>query len=197
MGRSQGGKVTFREYAKTCLTTKADVSERTLRNIIGRLNNYSIPHFGDMAMSTIRPSDVRSFVANINRAPATVKAIYLTTSQVFDMAVLDGVISQTPCRGIALPSDRNHEEMHFLTPDQVDEIAGQITSHYYWAVLFAAYSGLRCGEQWALKVADVELGELGGRIHVNKSACDATGRFVIGPTKTGTAQGCLHPALFL
>ena len=137
----QAGKVTFEDYAKGWLTTKVDVSARTLINIEGRLRNHAIPHFGKLRMSDIRPSSVRAFVAKLTsagRAPSTVKAIYLTASQGFDQAVLDGVIARTPCLGVPLPSDRKQDEMHFLSADQVNDLAAAIDDRYRALIYCAA-----------------------------------------------------------
>jgi integrase len=179
------GKVTFREYAAR---TKADVSARTLINIDGRLNNHAIPHFGNMQMSAVRPSDVRTFVSKLTgagKAPATVKAVYLTTSQVFDQAVIDGIIAKTPCLGVSLPRERHHEEMHFLSPEQVNDLADAISDRYRALIYTAAYAGLRAGELAALRVSSLELGELGGTIRVTGAASEVRGELTFGPTKTG------------
>ena len=57
-------------------------------------------------------------------APSTVKAILLTTGQVFAQAVDDRLIVRSPFAKIKIPADRNHEEMHFLTAEQVNALAG-------------------------------------------------------------------------
>ena len=119
------GKIHFDEYAAEWLTTKADVGPQTLSNVQGRLRKHIVPTFGSQAMASVRPADVRRFVANLveaGLAPSTVKSIYLTASQVFAQAVTDGLISRSPCIGIRLPEERQREQMHFLNPDQVTEL---------------------------------------------------------------------------
>ena len=72
----EAGKVLFRTYAECWRATKSDVSDRTRINIDGRLDNYAIPHFGNMQMSAIRSSDVRAFVSKLagaGRSPSTIK----------------------------------------------------------------------------------------------------------------------------
>ncbi len=182
------GKVTFRAYAKSWRATKADVSERTRINIDGRLDNHAIPFFGDMQMSAVRPSDVRTFVAKLTgggKAPSTVKAIFLTTSQVFAQAVNDGMIAKSPCIGVSLPRERHREEMNFLTADQVNVLATQIDERYRALILTAAYGGLRAGELVALQASALNLGELGGTISVTGAASEIRGELAFGPTKTG------------
>ena len=190
------GKITFRDYAKLWQNTKSDVSERTLININGRLDNHIIPHFGDMQIAAVRPADVRSFISKLTgtgKAPSTVKAIYLTASQVFDQAVSDGRIVKTPCANAKLPRDRQHVEMHFLTPSQVNDLAREIDDRYRALIYTGAYAGLRAGELAALKTSSIELGDLGGTISVTSAASEVRGRLSFGPTKTGRSRSVAIP----
>jgi integrase len=183
------GKIKFRQYAKSWLTTKADVSARTMINIEGRLKNHAFPHFGEMEMSSVRPSDVRAFVAKLTaagKAPSTVKASYLTTAQVFDQAVLDGILLKTPCAGITLPVEGRHEEMHFLTASQLNELGDAIDDRYGALIYLAGYGGLRAGEIAALKVSKVNV--LAGTITVDCAATEVRGKWEIGRTKTGRSR---------
>ena len=56
--------------------------------------------------------------------------------------------------------------MHFLTPAQVNDLAGTIDGRYKALIYTAAYAGLRAGELAALKVDALDLGQLGGTITV-------------------------------
>jgi integrase len=180
----KAGKITFREYSKKWLATKVDVSARTMINVEGRLKNHSLPRFGAKEMGSVRPGDVRAFVAKLTaagRAPSTVKAIYLTTAQIFDQAVLDGIIIKTPCAGVALPREGRRDEMHFLTVKQVNELAATIDARYRALIYLAAYGGLRAGEIAALEVSKVNV--LDCTVTVDCAASEVRGEFVIGTTK--------------
>ena len=50
----------------------------------------------------------------------------LTTGQVFAQAVDDGIIVRSPFENVSLPRERQQEEMRFLDPEQVNELAGAI-----------------------------------------------------------------------
>jgi integrase len=184
----EAGKQPFRSYAEDWLTTKADVAPRTRINIEGRLENHALPHFGDQAMSAIRPADVRAFVAKLTLsglAPSTVRATYRTVSQIFAQAAIDKVVPSTPCVTVKLPKDSKQDEMHFLTAEQVNDLADAIEGRYRALVYTAAYGGLRAGELVAVKVERLELGELGGTIAVTGAASEVRGELVFGTTKTG------------
>lgn len=181
-----GGRISFTEYAEKWFLTKADVTEQTRLNIRARLDTHAIPYFEKRSMSSVQPSDLRAFVAHLTaakRAPSTVKSIYLTTSQVFAQAALDGIIAKSPCMGVTLPKDRRREEMHFLSPAQVNELASAITDRFSALIYTAAYAGLRAGELWALRVGALDL--LRGSIAVTESAIEVNGSLTFGPTKTG------------
>jgi integrase len=183
------GKIKFRQYAKSWLTTKADVSARTMINIEGRLDNHAIPHFGEMEIGSVRPSDVRAFVAKLTatgRAPSTIKATYLTTAQVFDQAVLDGIVIKTPCAGVTLPRERHADEMYFLTAAQLNELADAIDDRYRALIYLAGYGGLRAGEIAALRISKVKI--LERTITVDCAASEVRGEFVVGTTKTGRSR---------
>jgi integrase len=185
-----GGKELFRDYAQAWLEGVVDVSERTSINIEGRIRNHAIPHFGNSQLGVIRPQDVRAFVSHLTRThePETVKSIYRTTAQVFAQAVIESKIAKTPCIGIKLPRKREKSEMHFLTPEQIRDLGETITGHYRVLIYTAAYSGLRAGELVALRVEDLDLGELGGTISVIKSASEVRGQLKVGTTKTGRSR---------
>jgi integrase len=188
------GQVRFAEFAAAWFETKADVAPRTRINIEGRLANHVVPFFGDMPMAAIRPTHVRSWVAGLvaqELAPSTVKATYLTASQVFAQAVVDGIIGRTPCVGVVLPRDRQHAEVHFLDPGQVNELAAAIDDRYRPLIYTAAYGGLRAGELTALRVERLHL--LDQTLDVVESMSEVRGKLVIGPTKTGKPRSIPLP----
>ena len=70
--------------------------------------------------------------------------------QTLDLAVELGTIRKNPCVGVKLPP-MSHEEMNFLTADQVATLADGMPAPYDLMVRFAAYTGLRAGETAALR----------------------------------------------
>ena len=90
------------------------------------------------------------------------------------------------------------QEMHFLTPDQVEMVADEITDppirtgggehrrqsfpEYGFLDRFAAWTGLRAGELGALRRGRVDF--LRGHVHVAESVTEVHGKLVYGPTKT-------------
>jgi integrase len=188
-----GRVMTFDAYADEWLATKADVAASTMGNVKGRLRKHAKPYFGGMRLASVRPSHARAFVASLvadGLAPSTVKAITLTTGQVFAQAVEDGLIARSPFAKVTMPSDRHREEMHFLTAEQVNGLADAIDPRYRTAIYLTAFGGLRAGELWALRVDRVNV--LARTVHVAESASEA-GRWHVGPTKTGKVREITVP----
>lgn len=179
-------QVRFNSYSSDWLRTKRNVAPRTLINIEGRLRNHVLPTFATASIGSIRPVDVRSWVADMvegGMAPTTVKATYLTFSQVMGQAEIDGLIPRTPCIGVTLPRLRQGEEMHFLDADQVADLVDAIGPRFRNVIYTAAYAGLRAGELAALRPERVSVKE--ATIDVVESLTEVRGRILIGPTKTG------------
>lgn len=188
------GRRTFDQYVTEWLETKHGVSERTRINVVGRVDNYARPYFGEMPLAAIRPTHARAFVADLvgrGLAPATIKATVLTTGQVFAQAVVDEILVRSPFAGLQLPPEREREEMRFLDAEQVNALASAVDDRYRTAVYLAAYGGLRAGELWALRPGRVNV--LGRSVDVVESLGEVRGRVVVGPTKTGRVRTLTVP----
>jgi integrase len=182
----RAGSILLATYAETWLGAKANLRPRTMVNVRGRLENHLLPRFGRRRLASIQPSEVREWVADLSRAglaPETVKAIYLTLGQIMKTAQIDRLIGRSPCVGVELPKQATGEEMHFLTADQVGDLADAITPRFRALILTAAYAGMRAGELTALKRRRVNL--QAGAIDVVEAMGEVGGVLVTGPTKTG------------
>ncbi|MGP9581329.1 tyrosine-type recombinase/integrase [Brachybacterium sp. AOP35-5H-19] len=94
----------------------------------------------------------------------------------------DGLIRSNPCR-VKGAASVQHPERLPLTPEQVTALAGAIRPDYRAAVLVAAWSGLRPGELFALRRADVSDG--GALVTVRRALVEVPGEPVAyGPPKS-------------
>lgn len=186
------GKTTFGEYAADWFSTKSAAAS-TLANVKGRLDKWARPFFGEMPLARVQPTHARAFKADLlgqGLAPSTVKAVLLTTGQVFAQAVDDGLIVRSPFAKVPMPEDREHEEQHFLTVEQVELVAENIDDRYRAAIYLAAFGGLRAGELWALELDRVNV--LAASVEIVASASEAGG-WHAGPTKTGKRRTIVVP----
>jgi integrase len=106
---------------------------------------YISPRFGAMPLAAISQRDVRAWVAELSRrelAPATVQKAYPLLGKVMGAAVDAGMLAQSPCRRVPLPKVER-EEMQFLTPAEVAELADAIRPQYRALVLSALMAA--CG----------------------------------------------------
>ena len=183
----KAGRQTFGDFAAKWLATKVDVRPRTLVNLEGRLRNHVLPTFGGRPIGSITPEDVREWVADLVRtglSADTVKAVFLTASQVFDTAEVDRVIGRSPCVPMRrkLPRPKVRAEMLFLDDHQVDALVSAVDRRYRVLVLMAAYTGARAGELEALRVERVNW--LRRRFHVVETLSEVRGELRFGGTKT-------------
>jgi integrase len=88
-----------------------------------------------------------------------------------------------------------HEEMHFLTAEQVADLAEANTSRLRVLIYTAAYAGLRAGEIGALRVDRLNL--LRGTLEVVASLWEGNGQHVIGPPKSGRHRTLTIPLLLV
>jgi integrase len=181
-----GAKLKFGDYADQYLAGITHVRPGTKQKIEGHLRNQILPVFGGMPLGAIRPTDVRTWVALLAEdglASSTVVGVYRTFSKILKTAVIDGLISRSPCIGIDLPKQTSHDEMRFLEPAQIEALADAIEPRYRALIFTAAYTGMRWGELAALRVPRLNL--LKGTVEVKESLSEINGHLHVQPPKTG------------
>lgn len=192
------GRRKFNDVADKWRATKRGIRPRTRINIEGRLENHIRPAFGQRRINSIRPEDVRLFLAELEDkglSASTIKAIFQTFSQIMATAEIDGIIGRTPCVGLTLPRDRSKKEMHFTTPDKIGQLAEAVDPRFRMLILTAGYCGLRSGELAALQVDRVNF--LKARIHVTQSVSEVRGKLITGPTKTSETREVPAPRFII
>lgn len=113
--------------------------------------------FGDMPLSEIRPSMVKTWTAKLQEdyAPSTVHAIYRRLCHMLNDAAEDGYLGRNPCsRRTAPPTGR--VERFCPTTEQVWQLHDAMPEHLRVAVLLGAFAGLRVAEAVALRIEDVD-----------------------------------------
>lgn len=181
-----GGKIRFEDFATEYLGSVAHLRPGTRQKIEGHLRNQIYPFFDTTPLGAIRPAHIRSWIAALEKeglAPGTINGIYRTFSKIMKTALIDGLISRSPCIGIDLPKQTSHEEMSFLDPDQVEALAEAIDPRFRALIYTAAYTGMRWGELAALKIERLNL--LRGTVDVVESMSEISGYLQVQPTKTG------------
>ncbi len=166
------------------------------------------PAFGKVPLAALTREVIKRYFARLQREGRTggrehpgdplsagsIRKIQAVLSSVLSEAVELGMIRVNPAMRMRLPAPPKGD-MTVLTAAEVRTLADAVDQHYRVAILFAANTGMRAGELWALRRKDVDL--LRGVIHLRqtvkrdtaapdapKATVDGYGREV-GPPKNG------------
>lgn len=137
--------------------------------------------FGARRLATIKPSDVKAWVAKLqqeDRAPSYVYALHSRLRQIMQDAVHDELVTVNPCsRRTAPPMGR--QRAYVASSAQVWAIYDRMPVNVRGAVLLGAFAGLRVAEVAALR-----------REHVNwlKGVVSPVQQWPDRPLKTGESM---------
>jgi integrase len=180
----RAGRIPLADWATQWEATTVHLRASSRARDESYLRNHVLPRFGGMRLDAIGVLDVRQWVADLSGsglAPATVHKAYQTLSKVLRGAADAGLLAQTPCRRIELPRIER-EEMRFLAPVEIAQLADAIDPRYRALVLVASYCGLRIGELAGLRRAHVDLEA--HTVRVIENAVEVHGHIVRGAPKT-------------
>jgi hypothetical protein len=91
------------------------------------------------------------------------------------------ILAQSPCRNVPLPKIER-EEMPFLAPAEIVDLAGAIHARYRALVLVGAYGGPRIGGLAGLRPAGSICWP--GAVTVAETLTEVKGKLIAGPPKT-------------
>jgi integrase len=191
----------FREWAKEWTATTVGLRTSIRVRDLDYITRYILPTFGDQTLGQIRHMAVQTWVSKLTtsgpppwwdaaKQPGReVKPIAASTAvkaaqilgKIMATAVRAGKIRSNPCVDIELPKIE-HQEMRFLTPNEVDALANAIHPRYRALVLLASYGGLRIGELAGLRRGRVDI--LRGRVDVAEIVVEVAGTLTYGKPKT-------------
>ena len=180
------GKVRVKEYALRWADQqpwRQSSRERTM----SVLDKHVIPRFGALELRAVKPTDVRSWVGEMTKtlAPTTVESYYRVLVAVMRSAVVDKLISESPC-GPAVKLPRRESSTSALVPltvEQVHTIASAVPDRLRALVFTSAGLGLRKGEACGLTRDRVDF--LRRRVTIDRQLiCNAREVPSLAPPKT-------------
>jgi integrase len=124
--------------------------------------------FGSKAAETITAREVEEWRDKLAEflSPASV-AHYLTMLRaIFNRAVRDGRLSQSPTRGVEFPQE-NNARVRYLTDDEERGFFEALTERVRPLALVAIHTGLRLGELLRLRWPDIDFSS--GSLHVREA----------------------------
>ncbi|MCK4548472.1 MAG: site-specific integrase [Candidatus Eisenbacteria sp.] len=165
-------KVTFQEFAEKWLREycRTAIKPSTLRGYQNWLRKHLIPFFGYMRLADITPEDVQTYVSEKldegKLSPKSINNSLVPLKKMLTIAVRWGYLRSNPARYVEKPRE-NHQEMDFLTPDEVRLFLENVSEEFYPFFLTAVMTGMRRGELLGLQWGDIDWEN--GMIHVRRS----------------------------
>ena len=180
------GRVVFGECAELWMAGKVNLSESTRSRYRSALDVHVLPAFKTTPLADMSRERLRRWVTSMceTSSAATVQKNVGVVRQVLEQAVEDSRIVANPAVGLDLPTIE-HNEMRYLTVQQVDSLAAAAGSHALLCYTLA-YCGPRFGEAAALRGADIDLGRQRLRIHRSVTVVDS--KLVFSSTKSNKGR---------
>jgi integrase len=150
---------------------------------------YLEPAFGDRALGSITPADVRTWRADLlrgGRGEATVEAATRLLKTVLNRAVADELIARSPARHVPNPATAPEGGLRVLELEELSRLAAAVPARYAALITLLGARGLRIGEATALRVGDLDL--MRGKLSVKRTLNEIGGELVEGPPKTDAGR---------
>ena len=194
------GKLTFGKLADEWFTAKLFGKPATQRMYRQLLENQILPTFAQTPIASIDAQTIEDWAAKLTHeglSASRVRSAVNVMGQILARAVKAKRLAHNVTKDLdrtALPK-RPEQERHYLTVDQVEQLADTIDPRYRTLILFASYTGMRIGEITALKVRDIDF--LRRTIRVVANDTEISGRLVSGTPKSGRARTVPVPSFLV
>ena len=166
------------------MLTASHLKPKTVHGYESLLRSRILPAFGPIPIGEIRPLDIRTWLADLQRAGLSAsrrRSAYHLLSAILRAAVEDGRLAATPCVGIKLPP-LPQLDMAYLEPAELKRVLEAVDPRHRAFIEVLATGGLRFGEAAALRVGRCDLAR--SRISVAESLAEVGGTLHFGAPKT-------------
>lgn len=205
------GLTTVTELYQAWSATRTRVKATTHAKAESAWSAHVEKRWASTPVGDISPAAVRRWTADLTAAgagAATVENALGLLRAVLEQAVEDRRIVRNPSDGVKAPR-RRHRPRGYLTHDQVDRLAVEMTRargtaddsplgvhpSYGTVTLLLAYTGLRWGEMAALTPGDIDL--VRRRILVTKAYAEVRGQLVLDSAKNHERRSVPFPAFLV
>lgn len=167
---------TFLEFGQIVIERRASQGVRGLRSERHRWRlHIATAEMASKPIAEIRSRDVRAWIRDMGAkkardtrgdrslSPASIKRSYALVSSIFTAAVEEELLETNPCTGVRVPKRVDEREtkdkLCYLSMDEQQALAKCEAIPYAdrVAIRFAIGTGLRQGEQFALRIEDVHV----------------------------------------
>ncbi len=174
--------LTLREYAQTWLEHRT-LKPRTREHYTQLLRSLILPTLGDVALTALTPTRVRTWHAGMNAKTPTMRAhAYSLLRTITRTAVSEDLIAASPC---TVAGAGTSKRVHRVTPATLTEIGALVAAmpdRYKVMTLLAAWCGCRFGELAELRRKDVDAEA--GVLRIRRGVVLVEGNTVVGTPKS-------------
>ncbi len=149
----------FEDYYQAWRERQAFQRPNSLKTIDSHFGKWIVPSFSGQYLKRIQPADVQAAVnhwRDEGNAASTTKLMLKYTRQVFNEAVHDKIIRESPCKRIRVRDDGDEEPVFSLSEPVFQSFLDHAAEPYRTAGLVAAATGLRPKELIGLCKTDVD-----------------------------------------
>lgn len=188
--------IRFADFAAQWLTDYAKVSVKasTFRSYSDMFRLHLIPALGDLRLKRVTGAHIQSFIADKvsqgQLSPKTVGNMLVPLKEMFKHAIHWGYLRHDPTFAVKRPRVE-HEEMDFLSPEEIRLFLEQVRAPFYTLFLTAVLTGMRRGELLAIKWGDIDWRS--SQISVRRALYN--GSFVTPKSRNAIRRIILSPTL--
>lgn len=151
---------------------------------------------GDMPLGSITESTVNAYIRWLNKTRSdqawTISRGFEYASRIFHLAIKQDVISFNPFRGLGVvaPDKPTGKKIIFASENDLNRLRQALPHYLVIPSMVAAFSGIRAGELWGLKVKDIRLAEKAILVRRTYSLYKENGirDYAYGPLKSSTPR---------
>jgi integrase len=150
-------RITVAEWCSTWLEGYATRRSSTVRQANVHIRRI-VAEFGPYPIGSLRPSQIRSWVAGLREEgleDSYIYALHSRLAQILSDAVHDGLLVKSPCSR-RTSSHLAEQRVHVATTGQVWELYDLFPARTRLAILLGAFVGLRLGEACGLRPEDID-----------------------------------------
>lgn len=194
------GKELFGEWAAMWLDTLGGRKPKTRESYESIVRKHLMPRFATTPIAAIDYTCALAYVSDLQRqevAAKTIRNIRDVLRLVLNYAIKSGALKANPIAEVEIARTQR-ADMVFLEPAEIMALAAEVTlpppryrrgerrragyPEYGLLVRFAAFTGVRAGENVAFRRRNLDL--VRRRVEINASGSEAYGQLQIVPTKT-------------
>lgn len=188
--RGTDDKITVGEYSEAWLAGLR-LGPRTVYNYRASYRRWIEGTFAATPMAAVTTPMVRKWLGIFpNDKPAARVQAYRTLARIFNEAVSDGIISESPVRVAGASQYRRQRDGHALTIPEVFGLTEHMPDRLKLVVPLAAFSALRPGEALGLRRRDVNVSA--GLVHIRETASARIDGYSVGKPKTESSARTVH-----